>query len=626
MPLFRSSQLIILAGALALSLFFSACKTLQNGGSAVKLAPLSKSEAQSDYNTLTASFQSLYGPLPYKQDRFHFKYNDLVAKYQHMIQASAGDVDTYGALKMFLASFHDGHVNIAFNGNATGIQSYDLGVSVTPVEGHVLVAEVGKNPPEAGMVQIGDELLAIDGVAPGTLLPTLLKYESLATDLSDQHLIYMVTHRPFYIKELIPKSDKATLTLARADGSRYEVVTPWKKTPTFDETQLFLPNRIAMKNFSVRKLYHIFGQGSSAETTIVKIGMPTPFFVTPQVTAALKLTPVTLTKDYLTKYKLGASATLPVAYTYSLGGKTILLMRMPSYDLGNLDIDTLVNGYRAIMDRYQNYVDVLVVDQTHNPGGDLDYVTKFFQLFLNGPANNQVEHLHVDRKWVYDMQQQAQVAASAANMASYSTDSTDAAKDDALQEAGLLANVANTVDSLTSTSTAITPIPYPLSGLNTIRPDATFTWKKPLLVLVDELAGSCGDIFPMLVQRNHVAKIFGQTTMGLGGNVDDGAIALPYSQATVDITRGLYTTYRPDGTYSNADLMENNGVTPDISYTHTVNDFRAGYVNYVQTFSASALAQIPSGAASSVPMPADFSTPPPTNSTFSIGPMAPTAR
>jgi C-terminal processing protease CtpA/Prc len=121
----------------------------------------------------------------------------------------------------------------------------------------------------------------------------------------------------------------------------------------------------------------------------------------------------------------------------------------------------------------------------------------------------------------------------------------------------------------------------------------------------------------MLVQRNGIAKIFGQTTMGLGGNVDERAINLPFSQATVDITRGLYTTYRPDGHYQTSDLIENNGVVPDIPYSHTLSDFRAGYVDYVKAFSLAALAQIPQSAPAAQPLPDDLAPPHSNQSTFS---------
>ena len=112
-----------------------------------------------------------------------------------------------------------------------------------------------------------------------------------------------------------------------------------------------------------------------------------------------------------------------------------------------------------------------------------------------------------------------------------------------------------------------------------------------MLVLVDELSASCGDAFPALIQANSVAKLFGARTMGAGGNVE--AFTLTRSRAQVNFTRGLFTIHRMDGKYTKEMWVENNGVTPEISYIHTVEDYRNHFLNYVKTFSDAALAQIP---------------------------------
>ena len=64
--------------------------------------------------------------------------------------------------------------------------------------------------------------------------------------------------------------------------------------------------------------------------------------------------------------------------------------------------------------------------------------------------------------------------------------------------------------------------------------------------------------------------------MGAGGHV----IVLPplsNSQLSVRMTKSLF--YRPDGV-----AVENNGAHPDISYSHSVNDFKYGYQEYQKFF------------------------------------------
>jgi C-terminal processing protease CtpA/Prc len=127
-------------------------------------------------------------------------------------------------------------------------------------------------------------------------------------------------------------------------------------------------------------------------------------------------------------------------------------------------------------------------------------------------------------------------------------------------------------------------VPVQFEGPNPYLEPSDFVWKKPLLVLIDELSGSGGDAFPMLLKSNRLARFFGERTMGLGGSVEP-TVTLPNMQATLYLTRGLFTTYREDGQYTDASYIENSGVEPDLRYVLTVDDVRGGYVNYMTAFS-----------------------------------------
>jgi C-terminal processing protease CtpA/Prc len=118
-----------------------------------------------------------------------------------------------------------------------------------------------------------------------------------------------------------------------------------------------------------------------------------------------------------------------------------------------------------------------------------------------------------------------------------------------------------------------------------------YVWSKPVLILIDELAGSGGDAFPMLMKAGARAKLFGNRTMGLGGSVEDEILV--NSRATFRVTRGLFTAYQADGKYLRSDYIENIGVTPDVKWQHTLTDVRGGYLGYVQAFTAEALKLVP---------------------------------
>ena len=80
--------------------------------------------------------------------------------------------------------------------------------------------------------------------------------------------------------------------------------------------------------------------------------------------------------------------------------------------------------------------------------------------------------------------------------------------------------------------------------------------------------------------------------MGGGGNVEQVA-TLTNTQGQLSISRGLGTVFDPTGAYPEARFIEDNGVTPDVSYAYTLADFRAGYVAYATAFNAEFSKQLP---------------------------------
>jgi hypothetical protein len=274
------------------------------------------------------------------------------------------------------------------------------------------------------------------------------------------------------------------------------------------------------------------------------------------------------------KFGLADADTPPIyAALYKYQGKTILLVRQATYAPSDYSYDKYLNAYKALMSEYELLADVLVLDQTHNPGGS--YCAEFYNLFAKSGDVQGVEALHADRKWVNDLyiNYQKELSPNGNPWDLKSILSWGSLVEKAYDQGQFLSE------------------PVPLFEGHVYATIGNYTWKKPMLVLIDELAGSCGDMFPMLVKANKRAVLFGQNTMGLGGNVEEVG-RLNNSRVIVRMTRGLFFPYRPDGNYVLADYIENHGVAPDIEYAHTVEDFRNGFVQYVKAFSEKAIEQI----------------------------------
>jgi hypothetical protein len=536
---------------------------------ATNLRPLTPEEARQDFVQLANYFRTLYGPLEYKEARFNFSFEQWVKEIDGKLNTVRSDEETFGLFAEFIARFQDGHAGIHFAVNSSLAHEYSVPVFIAPMADTYVVANVGEEL-RATAITVGDEVIHIDGKKPDELLPVILKYHRFATAESDRHYIYKALNREFYMTDLKPVRNSVTVTVRKASGRLVTENLVWKIT-SWNNERLVVDR--AAGNFSVPAMADL---QAAAGNSILAMSKPRPFFATEQVLRDFNFRIVTADSEHRKKYGLKDSDKPDIfAALYKYRGKTILLVRNFAYYHWDFPNATYMNGYKAILDQWESMADVLVLDQTHNGGGS--YCEDFFRLFIREQADGFVQALNVDRKWIADLQmhwprEMAKMNGSAFDPRPYLA-------------MGSLVEAAYDRGETLSAPVAL------ISGNFKAQP-LDYTWKKPLLVLTDELAGSCGDAFPMLVRKNNIAKIFGARTMGLGGNVEP--FPLTNSQSRVFITRGLFTAYREDGNYSDPFLfIENNGVEPDYPHVHTVDDFRKGFVGYVKAFSAKAVEQIP---------------------------------
>jgi len=540
------------------------------------LRDMTATEASADLEQLFGYVRTFYGPYEYKEARFGYSIAELEEEARGLLADEPTDDGFYAAANWLLSRFDDGHVSLQTAPRSNPVLGYRIGINLTPVEGKALVANVDASLADIG-VAYGDEVVAVDGVSPFTLLDTeIRKLQGIGNPITNQHLIARVLARPAFAGNIRPTSPTAHLDLRRADGSEYELDLIWREVrnePTSFVGDGAARGPLAQQSYTAHNLLEL---NAGAEGTLATIGSPAPFFFNPVTASVFDITPVAPNAATIARYGLDPSA-LPniFAALYSYGGKNLLLIRQSGYgDPAELQY------YRALLDQYDNFVDGLVIDQTHNPGGSILYCVDFARLFASAPGENFVQAYNTDRSWVNDLRGAAR--------------EVDPTLTSELSLGFEL--LATRIEQAYDAGESISP-PFPLLGGNDLLPDPTYVWTKPRIVLIDELAGSCGDIFPMLIKENHIAPLFGRRTMGLGGNVESFG-PLTNSLANLRLTRGLFTTHQDDETYSVADFAENNGVQPDIEHAITAADFRAGFIDYMSHFSDVIVDQIDQAAAS----------------------------
>jgi C-terminal processing protease CtpA/Prc len=258
---------------------------------------------------------------------------------------------------------------------------------------------------------------------------------------------------------------------------------------------------------------------------------------------------------------------------YVVNGVRIGFLRIPSMSPPNpalalQQLDQEIAFFNA-------NTDVLVVDVTRNPGGTVDVVEAFAQRLFTSPFRSVGFEIRATANWV-DAIVRAVTSAQAsgapsdvvANLRAIMNEIIDAYNDNR----GRTAPVSLTTGSLT-----VEP------GLN--------AYAKPMLLLVDEMTASGGDMFAAILQDNHRGRLLGMRTMGAGGSVTDFNCTA-FTESVCSITLALMNrgVVISDSQYPPSPYIENVGVRPDVvvDYMTRVNLMSAG-APFVRAFTDAAM-------------------------------------
>ena len=238
----------------------------------------------------------------------------------------------------------------------------------------------------------------------------------------------------------------------------------------------------------------------------------------------------------------------------------------------------MVQSFQAIINKFEKETDMLVIDQVHNPGGAVFYLYALASILSDKTLATPHHRMALTPQHAFSAQ---------GNLKKLEAIRTEA---DILKVLGAkeisgypidlnfiehYKSFLNFILDQWAEGHFLTD-PYFLFGANYIHPSTKGTYTKPILILVDELAFSGGDFFPAILQDNHRATVFGTRTAGAGGYVSAGTLNNRLGVMGYHLTGSV--AVRPDGLDSR---LENLGVTPDIQYTITPNDYVNNYRGYV---------------------------------------------
>ena len=556
---------------------------------------LTNQQREADLVQLAGMFAKQYAPYDWKRDVIGFDLYRLTPWLQRV--HGADDLDFQDALVEYLASLNDAHVDISFPSNF----SASLGFTVDIYDGKVLIDSVNRVqlPTAQYPFDVGDELLALDGQPVQAVIASLRKFAAFSNPRStDRFAASLIGNRSqSSVPHAVDLGDMAVASIRRAStGVVNDYQIAWVKSGIGVESQGPVPS-------PRRGNGRMFLPASPGATGDAAVGGLAPLLPrSGDVGAAGSLLPsymdsvrpllnVAVTKVPNAVLGFGARPPvfgLPAGFTVRLGTQSSHFFFSGTYMSGAVRIGFIripsmqpPNATLALQQLDQEIAffnantDVLVVDVMRNPGGSVDVTEAFAERLFPSAFRSVGFEIRATAMWVEAIVN-AVVSAQAAGAPPEVIQNLRAIMNEII--AAYNENRGRTVPvSLTTGSLTLAPVPN--------------AYAKPLLLLVDEITGSGGDMFAAILQDNHRASLLGIRTMGAGGSVGQFHCTA-FTESTCAITQSLMNRgVVISGTeYPPSPYIENVGVRPDIlvDYMTRANLMSAG-APFVQTFTQAAV-------------------------------------
>lgn len=507
----------------------------------------------SDARAIVDLYEHRYAPAPWKHKLHGTDVVELGTQFLNRVQNDMTDEEFYEEVGRYLAGFHDAHVSMYIPSTYVAT----LGFDVDEVEGHTVITHVYRNilSTEAFPYERGDQLIAIDGVPVEHIRAELGEISTTGSVASDARLNSMnLTWRSQMIFPRIPEGISTVTIKPRNSGKETTVNLTWTTTgmplaPTDSAPSL---NKSISKSplpesplERVRKMYTDRGRRRGMTEWLPE----GPAFPVWQSFERVESAPL-------------------FAGTATIGKKRIAFIKINSF----LDAD---NKQAAVfqflgsqLPLWDESTDALIIDLTENGGGWICYSETIASFLISEPIEGLKFQIKPTRAWSVDFEMELE----------WTTDEADRA---------LLREIIEKIRAGLASGAELTE-PLPIckpDGKIPTAVDRGLTKKaytKPIIILVNELTASAGEMFPALLQDAGRATVFGTRTMGAGGNIMYvGPIGK--SDITISITESLGVRNKdviaPNGMATR--YVENVGVIPEVEYDVTLEDFLSGYKNYL---------------------------------------------
>ncbi len=513
-------------------------------------------------DTIESIFDTTYAPREWKRQYSQWDLKSELDKAREEVrQTPAISLKRYQSLlKKFFNSTKDYHVGFSF----IATERATLPLAIRGAQGRYFIAWVDRKKlsEESFPFKVGDEVIKFDGKDTKDVVAELKQDVGDSTPQTDESLAQSVlTNRRARLGVVVPKGP-VSIVIKKGDALvEHQLV--WEYT---EEVVRDLPTN---KSNQEMTLAEKFARKSMASPLALSLAENAAADENPFIIGSRRgFLPDLGTRIWETDKENPFDA-----YIFLNADKKLIgVVRIPSYGAGEKESE----AFEKILKKFSEVTDGLVIDQLNNPGGSVFYLYSLASMLTDkaiyaprhlmsltqGDILEAAKFLKDSEKITND--EEAQKHFGGKTVSGYPVSMTFVTY--VKEYSRFLISEWNEGRTLTR--------PYFLWGADKINAHPRVNYTKPVLLLVNELDFSGGDFFPAILQDNKRVTVMGTRTAGAGGYVNKyefpNLFGLEFFSTTGSLAKRV-----------NDNPIENLGVTPDVPYDLTPEDFQNGFKDFV---------------------------------------------
>jgi C-terminal processing protease CtpA/Prc len=523
------------------------------------------------------TFSEFYAPKDWKTSYHNWNLENELTSLG-ALESPANIAEFHDKLKKFFVNTRDYHTGIYFAD--TSLSTLPIGIKY--INGDFYIAYIDSSVPASFSLLLGDKVTSINEVPVKDLALELINNIAQPSPTDWALAAKKLTARKGIAHDKVEKGP-AVIKIER-DGQAYFGQLVWNYTPNYMNYSQFNTRTKNIKLSSspqpppeireniealishVEDRPHKVSLADHMKSVNDKNSNPMAFGVKESFLPKLG-NKIVWSTEATSKWQ---------AYIYlNNENKLIGFIRLPTFSPQESDYGDRAKEFGEIINKMQELVEVLIIDQQNNPGGSIFYLYGLLSMLADQPLKNPHHRFTIDSKEAWQAHDMLKNIDTVLALLPLFGDSLGDLHGYPLNQQFFLHMKSYFQFIIEQWQQGKTySEPYFLYGVDYIQPHPLYRYTKKLVVLINELDFSAGDFFPAILQDSGRAILVGTRTAGAGGYVLTNA-----ERNHVGVMQYSYTgshALRADKKSPIEDL----GVTPDIFYEPSVEDLKTRFLPF----------------------------------------------